>query len=504
MFFPIPPKPGQPIRTGVYSHHNTRQQQLQQQQYQQQQQRQPQYQYQYNFQPIYKSYAQASKTKHSNKSTISHQRTFNHASYAKIPTDVFDITRKQFCLIKCFHHITILRQAIPKTWNNWKKNILDNLRLAFANDASTKAITNLSDNYFSSLQNAAIQHYLTTITEATQYLVANSGRMSAKTYSKSISLVTKWARNQLGHKLTEETLTMATQVINSSYKPSLPTNAEPSSVSHRQVIINQEENSSGEGLTITVTNNLNEEEIPSPSRAAQPSSKKQVKPNNSSRFFLHSQQHEEVISDEIPTSIPISLSQTSTTSLSQSSILSFTDGASSSQGVTSFKLSMEETAREMSKTAASTVLLGDQNWYDYFPRKTDSEFNCFICSGKVTAIRAILDKIKTNLPNIKRFILCFSSNNLDSNSSISLLRNINSALINKFKSANIFICLAGICKSLTSDNAKKLESINMTIRNKSEKYILVNPPDEFSTTDGHNFTNATKNIFYNTLDSFLA
>ena len=74
----------------------------------------------------------------------------------------------------------------------------------------------------------------------------------------------------------------------------------------------------------------------------------------------------------------------------------------------------------------------------------------------------------------------------------------------KLKQAKIFICLIGICPNLLPNSMKALETINSTLRGKSSNFIVVNPPDNFSTTDGNKFSKQTKTDFYNMLNSFLA
>ena len=86
---------------------------------------------------------------------------------------------------------------------------------------------------------------------------------------------------------------------------------------------------------------------------------------------------------------------------------------------------MDRTAEEISRTTCITVLIGDENWSNFIPPQNCEYFSSFLCSGKVTTIRHILDKIKVN-NNITKFIICFSSNNYDadSKSTIPLLNNI--------------------------------------------------------------------------------
>ena len=156
----------------------------------------------------------------------------------------------------------------------------------------------------------------------------------------------------------------------------------------------------------------------------------------------------------------------------------------------------------MSETNHQTIMLADDNWKSYISHcPIYHGFGVFICSGKVTTIRAIFDKVKQN-SNIKTVIICLSSNNYDVPSAVNLSTNINSALKNKFKNTNIFITLAGICKSLNEKQIEALESINHVFRNKVS-CTIINAPDSFSTTNGHAFTDMTRHNFYKCVTSFF-
>ena len=193
----------------------------------------------------------------------------------------------------------------------------------------------------------------------------------------------------------------------------------------------------------------------------------------------------------------------SQTSWSQSSLCSFAGGLSQSNNTVIYKLSTEQTILKMSETNHQTIMLADDNWKSYISHcPIYHGFGVFICSGKVTTIRAIFDKVKQN-SNIKTVIICLSSNNYDAPSAVNLSTNINSALKNKFKNTNIFITLAGICKSLNEKQIEVLESINHVFRNKVS-CTIINAPDSFSTTNGHTFTDMTRHNFYKCVTSFLS
>ena len=231
----------------------------------------------------------------------------------------------------------------------------------------------------------------------------------------------------------------------------------------------------------------------------------QSKRDSNSRFFIHSQLTDSAAANEVVNApkevIPLTdqCSQSSEV-LSQSSMLDYFDGSSQQNKFVVHKLSMDQTAAFIQSTSAKNILIGDHNWNNFIPVLSD--FNTFICSGKITALRAIIDKIKDKV-HVDRLIICVSSNNIDSPTAISLLKNIFKGINDKFPSAKHFVCLSGICQTLTQENSSALEAINMLIRSKSDKLVIVNPPDNFTTTNGYSFTDETKQNFFESLNSFL-
>jgi len=254
---------------------------------------------------------------------------------------------------------------------------------------------------------------------------------------------------------------------------------------------------------------VSEEEAECKSRPATATSTKQSKPDNSSRFFVHCDSYDEDDISEVGSQTEIQKShlQHHGSQMSQTSITSYGESSQSSQSstkITIYKLSAEETARSMEQSSADIILIGDCNWDKYIPGGSDLTYSCYVCSGKISAIRSIIDKIKIkNKVNVKKLIICVSSNNYDSSTCISSLSNISCGLINKFNSPKIFICLAGICSTLDDTKKKLLETINLTIRNKSDKFVMIPAPDNFSTTNGHLYSMSTRQKYFNTLDSFL-
>jgi len=191
---------------------------------------------------------------------------------------------------------------------------------------------------------------------------------------------------------------------------------------------------------------------------------------------------------------------------SQRSITEYIHGAPPpSGGTVVHKVSTDQIAVSMMQAVVKTVLLGDENWRN-FSLFDNSDIFIYIFSGKITALRTIFDKIKTSnkISKIDQLIICISSNNFISSTSLGSLSNIFKCLNDKFLNTKIFICLAGICSSLTTENTLLLEAVNSSLREKSNKCIIINPPENFSTFNGITFTIETKNEFFKCLNSFLA
>ena len=414
----------------------------------------------------------------------------NHVNNDNMSESTYAIARKQFAFIKSMHHLEKLQTSTPKTWKGWGDNIANNIRLAFSNDITMTKYKSLTDNFINELVATAKTHYNTVVNDAEAYLKDNCCALSATDCDNSIKHVRQWVNNQLGKKISRQSLEASINKCQSFYGLS------------RQVILfvtivgNKRSVSLSPTVTVSpvITSNrfvpnssaVTEEVVCNSiitHKSATATSKKQVKQKNTSRFFFHSQTQDD--DDDQHSQISAFSQQHGNPPPSSGNIV--------------HRVSMGETAIQLERTAAPNVLLGDENWKDYLG---DVDFSCFLCSGKITALRAILDKVKHKNSSVNKLVICISSNNTESATALPLIKNINKAAHNKFPNAQIFYCLAGICNSLSADDQKLLESINNNIRS-FKNVTLINPPDGFSTINGSTFTNASKNSFYNNLNSFL-
>ena len=508
MYF-LPPKPGQPITQSNYIYGNQRSNNNTYQA----RQKQLNSNRQLSNEPAVHLQSQNNQQRASNQ----HQPRRG----ATIPADLFEITRKQFSFLKALHHINCIETSTPKTWLAWANNINTNTRFAFDNNETKSKIESITNNLLSQLQNCAITHYNKVRADSITFLKEHSRKMDEDTFSASINLTKSWAKRQLS-KLRPETLEEAIKELASFHQTSdymstplvisflngrrivklgtaSPTQVIPTNTS--SLVSNNSENATAaefnnnnevDNLLLEVAQSMEAQTNNKPLRI----SVKQTKPDNSSRFFMHSQQREpEAIESEQPSS---------QTSWSQSSIASHIGPLPvPNNGVVSFQLSIKETAATISETKLKTIMLADANWKNYIPPSSINErgFGVLICSGKVTTVRGICDLIKKN-NNIEKFILHFSSNNFNAPSASKLLNNINKALKNKLPFAKIFVSLIGVSNSLNNIDKQSIEIINELIRN-TNNFVLINPPDNFTTLNDSTFNDETRKQFFSTTSSFL-
>jgi len=646
----------------------------------------------------------------------------------KIPSELFSITRNHFAVIKCIHHISVLKSSMPKSWSQMATSFNDNIRLAFATDEVKKSMRSITELYIESVRLASITHYENVLSHSLGFLNDNSIKMDGTVFENSVKLATQWARNQLGRKLSKATLDEGTKLIRLAY-------SQPAQRQMRIVVTNGKRTVE----QLYTAKHPKDNTVTVSPKKAQATSKKTVKVKNSSRFFIHSstsdgepaattnapivigfpslapppparpvvqscaskEQHPVQLSSKVVSNLDVSLkaqaphelvldqlletgrtlaevqqatstvedtlreeeeqqqqsepavaqqkeglalaqvqkgpptvgyspskkqpeelttrtltaehlpqeglalaqvqkgppeveqsasekqpmeqttetlaaehllqeglalalvqkgppavehssadnfqqkqtdealaaeqlrqeglalvqvqqaspavepslmdrqqpfnedtsSQASSAPSSQRSITSYLYGCTSPlSGNVIYKLSSEQTAHSLADTSRKIVLLGDENWRDFALGNID--ISIYIFSGKITSLRNILDKIHT-ISKIEKLIICISSNNFISNSSLGLLSNIYRHLNDQFSNTTIFICLAGICSSLSNEHLIQLESVNSAVREKSSNYIVINPPDNFTTTNGVIFTSETKKAFYDNLISFL-
>ena len=129
------------------------------------------------------------------------------SSKPPVPTDVFPLTRVQFQLIKCIHHLHLLNSAIPPSLHRQRQQLLTKLRPAFCDDDFRQAAARLADRWAEDSASLLRDHYAKQLDTAAQAL--SRGIIPQQSFDLSISFACGWARRQLGRRLSKEVLRQA-------------------------------------------------------------------------------------------------------------------------------------------------------------------------------------------------------------------------------------------------------------------------------------------------------
>lgn len=133
-----------------------------------------------------------------------------------IPPETFPLTKAQFCIVKCFHHLHQLERSEPLGVRRQRDRLRTFLRPAFSNDEFRKSAAHLADTWASESTKLLRQHYENELNEAKRKLVSSS--FPDELFERSISLVRGWARNQLGRRLNDDTLRRATECMRNLHR----------------------------------------------------------------------------------------------------------------------------------------------------------------------------------------------------------------------------------------------------------------------------------------------
>ena len=114
-------------------------------------------------------------------------------------------------ILKSVHHRRCLDSGLPRSLSK-KKDILSQfVNPAFKNDYFRCVIEDISSVWCDSVLNALLDHYNSVIADALERI--SSSAMPSDILNRSISLILKWARSQLGHKLNDDELDEALNLI---------------------------------------------------------------------------------------------------------------------------------------------------------------------------------------------------------------------------------------------------------------------------------------------------
>lgn len=148
-----------------------------------------------------------------------------------IPPEYFELTRKHFLLLKCYHHQSALEKGFPPSLAKKIDLLSAEVNPAFKNEAFRVRMRSIRDEWCGSVKQTLKEHYAERITETISFITSNG--MPSDLLDRSLQIVVRWGRKQLGKRLTDEVLDKAISSINKSQlllDPEFPVHADPAPV----------------------------------------------------------------------------------------------------------------------------------------------------------------------------------------------------------------------------------------------------------------------------------
>ena len=124
-----------------------------------------------------------------------------------VPTEVFPLTRAQFQLIKCTHHLHQLEASFPPSLRRQSQRLADQLRPAFCTNDFRQAAAKLAKKWANDSVSLLREHYSAQLESAAQILTNDP--VPAIHFDLSLRFACNWARKQLGRRLKTATLNRA-------------------------------------------------------------------------------------------------------------------------------------------------------------------------------------------------------------------------------------------------------------------------------------------------------
>lgn len=121
-----------------------------------------------------------------------------------IPEEFFHVTKNHFAIIKCVHHLTCLRADTPTSLLKTAKVLRQQLRPAFISDDFKVKAESIALAWVSEATTLLREHYEDVLQSVSAKLCAQA--LPEDLLDSSLELATKWAKNQLHHKLRDEIL----------------------------------------------------------------------------------------------------------------------------------------------------------------------------------------------------------------------------------------------------------------------------------------------------------
>ena len=141
-----------------------------------------------------------------------------------IPQSVFPISKTQFQLIKCLHHLRNLKKNTPKTWTNTVNNWASNINFAFINDFTSAKISSCCSLFIDQLKSTGIDHYQQCLSESFDALLAQFFHMDNNMFHKSTQQVIKWYNKQFSNRACQMVVSDAEDIFHWLYNRSCQKN----------------------------------------------------------------------------------------------------------------------------------------------------------------------------------------------------------------------------------------------------------------------------------------
>ena len=441
-----------------------------------------------------------------------------------VPESVFPISKIQFQLIKCLHHLRLLKNNTPKTWTNAVNNWANNVNFAFSNELTSAKISSTCSFFMEQLKCVGVEHYERCLTESFDFLSAQFFSINKDMFNQSTQTVFRWYQKQFSKRFSNQIINDADDIFHWLYNQSCQNHQKDQQLKYQISLHN--------GTRSVNQNTVNSTAKPAPQLSSKgvQTSPEQTSPRHKrksappvlvkkiNRFTAHSETwpNDHLFTDLItnesstgqqidqepavhPQSPPDNQQIVIEPTVPEPSQYTLTQLWGSNNN--SVVGSIDKLSGEINNGSHDNLLLGDASWNRICLSKP---FKHLQYSGKVTTLRSIMDKVNGECM-CKNLLINFSANNCnaDLNKTItSTLYNINKSLKLKFPQAKIFIILIGINNDHQINIQQKIESINAALREKFSDFVIINPPDNFKCVNNI-FTDDTASSFTNLINTFL-
>lgn len=446
------------------------------------------------------------------------QRASNNAPRQhKIPAEFFGITKQHFVLLKCVHHQSVLEGGSPPSLIKKVDLISESVNPAFVNDAFRSRMKAISSEWCSAVQQALLGHYSSLVADAIQFISSNG--IYADLLERSLQMVIRWSRSQLGKKLSDGVLDKAITMIKTHQ---LLIERTPPGCSNTSAPYNDDRSTQGHSFPL---NGFVAYQFPAPFDVPSASlSLKEVADKDTQTDVMVGSpirtvaSHGSSICDDtvgspsshtVDPSVSMSegivathsavekdLNQPTTSALVQTKIVDVNTLSSRGASSNSFD-------RFHLDTSKSTVILGDVNLRDL-----DVENSAIFSTdkGRLSFFKQYLQTFHSVHENVSNFVLCLSSLD-EKNKHATNYSTFRSVVYNAkriFPNAKISILPNIIAMSTDDDLRTDIREFNDTITQKLRSVCeLIPVPEDFSVKD--NFWSASeRNFVFRCLKDFLS